>query len=801
MTKSLLIILLLLIQGGISHAQKVTVIDQTDLQPIEDVLIISLDNTKTSLTTLFGVADLTTFDRNDTIIFQHPSYEKLILPLRDVTSSRGVIRLKERTIHLSQIVVSANKWEQERSEVPNKITSITSKEIAFDNPQTSADLLANTGEVFIQKSQLGGGSPMIRGFAANSVLLVYDGVRMNNLIYRSGNLQNVINIDPNAIGNSEVIFGPGSVIYGSDALGGVMDFYTKVPQLSYDKEVSVTGNAMARFSTANREKTGHIDLNIGTKKWAFLTSFTFSDFDDLRMGSQNHNDYQRFQYITRINGQDSMVNNSDPNVQKYSGLSQMFLIQNIRFRPNDKWDLTYNFTWSNTSDIPRYDKLLEYKGDNLKYANWYYGPQKWMVNILNVKFLDTTRFFDKMKITGAYQIYEESRHSRTFKEVMMEEQFEHVNVYSLNVDFDKLLNPESHMYYGIELFANTLKSTADQKNINSSELSKFNTRYPDGNNIQFSVAGYASYLNKISQNTTLQAGLRYSFLGLHSTFVDSSYLQFSEEPLDNRNGALNGSIGVAYKPNKTWQINSNISSGFRAPNLDGLAKVFQPSKSTIIVPNYALKPEYAYNIDAGFVKNFSEKVMLDLTFFYTYLNSAMVTRRYTYNGQDQVIFEGDTFNVIAVVNAGYAHIYGGSFNFSAEIGSSLAFKAHLTYTRGRDDLDDPLRHAAPLFGSTHLIYTKKKTRLEIYAIYNGEKSYSDMPITELDKPYMYATDSNGNLYSPRWWTLNFRGSYQVNRFLQVNAGLENILNNRYRPYSSGIVAPGIDFYVTLRARL
>jgi hemoglobin/transferrin/lactoferrin receptor protein len=94
------------------------------------------------------------------------------------------------------------------------------------NPQTSADLLANSGHVFVQKSQLGGGSPMIRGFSTNRVLITVDGIRLNNAIFRGGNVHNVISINPFNIEKTEIILGSGSVIYGSDAIGGVMNFYT-----------------------------------------------------------------------------------------------------------------------------------------------------------------------------------------------------------------------------------------------------------------------------------------------------------------------------------------------------------------------------------------------------------------------------------------------------------------------------------------------------------------------------------------------------------------------------------------------
>ena len=176
--------------------------------------------------------------------------------------------LTEKT--MGEMIISVNKWEQKLNEVPNKIVKINKLDILRNNPQTSADLLGQTGSVFIQKSQLGGGSPMIRGFATNRVLLVMDGVRMNNAIYRSGNLQNVISIDALSTETAEVIFGPGSLIYGSDAIGGVMDFHTLEPRFSKDKKMLVKGSVLGRYSTANQENTGHMDINLGWKKWSLL---------------------------------------------------------------------------------------------------------------------------------------------------------------------------------------------------------------------------------------------------------------------------------------------------------------------------------------------------------------------------------------------------------------------------------------------------------------------------------------------------------------------------------------------------
>ncbi|MCB0708468.1 MAG: TonB-dependent receptor plug domain-containing protein, partial [Chitinophagaceae bacterium] len=286
---------------------------------------------------------------------------------------------------LSEVIVSVNKWEQKLNEVPNKITKINKAEILRNNPQTSADLLNQTGTVFIQKSQLGGGSPMIRGFATNRVLLVVDGVRMNNAIYRSGNLQNIISIDALSTQTAEVIFGPGSLIYGSDAIGGVMDFHTLNARFSKDKKISLNGSAVARYSTANNEKTFHADINAGWKKLSLLSSFSYSKFGDLKMGKHGGQDsYLRPEYVERIAGIDSIVKNDNPRIQRFSGYDQINFLQKVRYAPTENFDIQYSFIYAGTGNAPRYDRLIQYRNGKLRFAEWYYGPMLWRMHNLQL---------------------------------------------------------------------------------------------------------------------------------------------------------------------------------------------------------------------------------------------------------------------------------------------------------------------------------------------------------------------------------------------------------------------------------
>ena len=183
-----------------------------------------------------------------------------------------------KLINLDEVIISANKVEESKRRVAQQIHSLSAKQISQMNTQNMGDLLAATGLVMVQKSQQGGSSPILRGFEASRVLLVVDGVRMNNLIYRAGHLQNVITVDQNMLQRAEVIFGPASTVYGSDALGGVISFQTKNPILSETDKLYLRGNAFTRYSSTNNEKTAHLDVNLGNRRVAVLLSGNYSNF-------------------------------------------------------------------------------------------------------------------------------------------------------------------------------------------------------------------------------------------------------------------------------------------------------------------------------------------------------------------------------------------------------------------------------------------------------------------------------------------------------------------------------------------
>ncbi|HPI80764.1 MAG TPA: TonB-dependent receptor plug domain-containing protein [Cyclobacteriaceae bacterium] len=270
------IILLWLAIGTVtfSYSQTITIKEQGTNKPLDLVTLSSQDPKAFAVTNGNGQADISGFKGSEKIEIRMLGFQTQVKGYDEIVSSGNELWMEPSNLNLDEVVVSATRWRQTSTNIPSKVISISPNEIALLNPQTAADLLSISGKVYVQKSQQGGGSPMIRGFATNRLLYTVDGVRMNTAIFRGGNIQNVINLDPFATENTEVFFGPGSVIYGSDAIGGVMGFQTLVPQFSLDENPLVTGKVVTRYSSANNEKTGHFDINVGWKKWASVSSFS-----------------------------------------------------------------------------------------------------------------------------------------------------------------------------------------------------------------------------------------------------------------------------------------------------------------------------------------------------------------------------------------------------------------------------------------------------------------------------------------------------------------------------------------------
>ena len=803
MSKKLFLLPLLLIISAACWAQKITVINYSTNLPIKDVIVENKSGSVSYFTNEYGEVFLDEFKMNELIYFSHPSFDREVKTIAQIIEASYIVYMfDEITLPVIDIKPPRENVQEDFTSV--RIDEISLREIKLSIPQTSADMLQKNTNVLVQKSQSGGGSPIIRGFEANKILLVVDGVRMNNAIYRSGHLQNAITVDNNILESTDVFYGPGSVIYGSDALGGVIHFHTKNPQLSQDSTTLFTANYMGRFGTANGENTNHIDFNIGRKKWASLTSITFSDYEDFEMGENRRHGYEDFgkvlNFVETINGQDSMVANSDLNKHARTAYNQLDFLQKFKYQFNTNNSLGLNIQYSTSSPINRFDKLNEYRNGKLRFAEWYYGPQKRLLTSLKLESKAETSFSDYYSIIGAFQKIDEDRISRNFGSSSKFSEMEDVFVYSLNADFLKRLTEKDVVYYGLEFTHNDVNSTATEENIYTGEATIAQTRYPGGANRISSLAFYTTLDKKITNEVTMNIGARYSHSLHYSRLSDSTFLDFPFNEIDFNTGALSGSFSIKYQEKHGFRAELIGSSGFRSPNVDDYGKVFERN-GNLVVPNDQLRPVFVYNgeinVSKKWMKGERETILLKLAGFYTSMTNAIIQDNFTVNGQDSVTYRGDRVNLIASQNINSAMIYGGSFDARVSFTPYLQLLVAINYTLGRNLTDEvPLAHIPPIFGRLALTYSTKRVQLQVASQFNGEKKIEDYaPGASSDNPEEATADG-----TPAWNTLNFYSSFKLNQIITLQGSVENIFDTHYKQFASGVSGLGRNFTITLRAK-
>jgi len=729
---------------------------------------------------------------------------------------------------LIEIVVSGNKFAEKKKNIVQKIDIISSSYIKKANAQNMGDLLMSTGNVFVQKSQQGGSSPVIRGFEASRVLFVVDGVRMNNLIYRSGHLQNIITVDQNILESAELLQGPSSTLFGSDALGGAVHMISKQPILSKEnKKTKISANFLSRYSSANAEKTNHVDVSVGWKKFGLLTSITRSDFGDSKIGKRDMKGFEGFgtrpSYIQPFNGTtgDTIVKNSNDRIQRFSGYTQTDFAQKLLYKPNANTSHGLNIQYSTSSDMPRYDRLQDTMAGLLRYASWYYGPQKRSLFAYTFSANNIKGFFKEYNATLSYQSIEESRITREYKRYdRFDKRIEQVGVTGLTIDARKKLK-EDEITAGIDMQLNDLRSTASRTNLLTNAILPLDSRYPDGKNRMNNFGVYTQHIHKFKgQKWILNEGLRIQYIALQSNIINNSFFALPVTNIVQKNTAITGNIGMVYMPSTSTRIKFGYASGFRAPNIDDLAKIFESSTSAkqVVVPNANLKPEFTHGFDAELVKALGKAVEFEVGAFYTNFTNAIIKAPFRLNGKDSMMYNGVQSQVLASQNVNQAYILGGNVRLSIKAGKNWKFNSTFNFTKGRFRTDatkstqvyqlqpngnyalvqskvstKPLDHIPPAFGKMSIGYDNQKLYAELNMLFNGWKKLDQYNADGEDNA-QYATAKG----TPAWQTINLKTGLQVHQRLGIHAGIENIFDLNYRYFASGFSAPGRNYIVSLR---
>jgi len=798
--KTYLLFIFYFLFSGYFTAQKVSFVNEFGKRlKNRRVLIITGSKTDTFYTNKLGNIDLKDNKNFNSISFLQN--DKTISKSKvEINQNKNlfIVEISSKSLPVFEAEINKN------SQLPNTMSElnhqvISSKEVYNSNTSTSAELLLLADEVTIQKSSFAGGSPIIRGFEANRILLMIDGIRMNNAIYRSGHLQNSITVDPFIVENCNIIFGPSAVSYGSDAIGGVIDYKTKDPITFSKNDSSIfKGNYFIRSNSATQEITNHINFNISGKNIASLTSVTHKKFGDVSMGQNRNHGFDEWGkhtfYVESRNLQDTVINNPNPFIQKGVGYDQIDLTNKILFKPTSKSRVIINSQFSKSSNLARFDQLNNYDLNGApEYSQWDYGPQKRILNSISISTRNRSIFFNEVSAVFSHQYIEESRITRKFNSRIQRNMIEKVNVLGGNIQLSKSLSSSAQLTYGTELYYNSVQSDAYSINLSNFIVSTNNSRYPSGGSNIFCPALYGNY-NIKKNRFSIMVGVRYTWNHIYASYGDNS-LEFLSGSLEIKKHSINGSFNTIFYPNKNTKFFLDLSTGFRSPNIDDLGKVFIKDEF-LTVPNNDLIPEYAYNLSLGLrsQKELNKyKFSFSASSFATLLDNVITKQSFEIDGDNVINYEGSSYELLANQNAKNALVYGASgslrFNFK-----KFNFHSSICYTKGEITKSQlSMSHIPPVFGKINFKYSFKKFDLHILNVFNSNKTLESFGDGNTDNP----AEATKEGY-PKWWIFNTKATYYFKKLIILNMGVYNLFDIHYKTFSSGISAPGRSLMISAK---
>ncbi len=745
-----------------SVAQKVQLIDKDFKTPIENVNFTQ--NEKGQSTNKNGIVDVSIFNDSDSITISHISYQILRILKKD-------IKLKIKLKTKMKILPSVNFVEEIKIPISKKypVFSIKTKD-SYLTHNSIANLLSNTSSIVVQESQSGGGSPNYRGMEANRLLLVLDGIPLNNAIYRSGHLQSSATINPFFISTINLISGPASVAYGNGAMGGALIFNTK-----NKKENSILIHQ--QFESSNNAVILNFIANYFTKNQTNTTAFSLQSTENLKMGKNRLHGYK----IWGVEG-------TKDNEQLLTAYKKADFMHKTSYQINLKNSIIFNTQYSTCSDIYRFDKMNDIKNGRPKYEKWYYGPQIRFFKSVKFKNMSEKFAFDKITTTLAYQDAKESRHKQKLGEIILSNRHENVKIYDLMIDLNKLLNNVAILYGG----GIRKQNIYSKANFSYNNITSYNTtRYPSGGSI---VNDYFTYMQSniyINKKVDLMLGLRWNNRYLLADF-NENYSNFNT--IKNNNSSFITSALFSIKPTKSTNINTSYYGGFRNPNIDDVGKVFSKDDINVIIPNESLEPEYANNYELS-LHFFKKKFKINLQFFKNQITNAINREYATINGVDSMLYDGEIMRIQMNKNIERATINGISLTANYYFNKNLSIYGNGNYLKGVTDQKKNLSHIPPLNTKIKVNYYVKKHLFEFYANYNAWKKDEEYDLEGIDNLEEATIDGN-----PSWWTINFTYLKHTDSELTYSFSIKNISDNHYKTFGSGISASGRNFIISLKSK-
>ncbi len=649
-------------------------------------------------------------------------------------------------------VYSAARHEQRPFDSPRAISVVTSDEIRDRAYRTVPEALNDVVGVMVQETTYAAGSPIIRGLIGNQVLIMVDGVRMNNAIYRLGPNQYLNTIDINQVERIEVIRGPGSVLYGSDALGGVISIVTKSRQ---PDGKGFAGDGAARLSSADRATLGRAALSYGTSTFGVNGGASLKRFGDLR--------------ATRAVG-----------LQPFTGYDELDADFKATAKLVNEQRIEAGLQHLDQRHVDRTDLLLS--GRNLKYE---WNPQRRDLAYLKYTAKPGTQVVDAVSLTASYHVQSEQYEIigvalPTTQEVHRDR----VGTTSFAAQVSSLPSKRQMFTYGAEYFQDHILSRRRDLDLRSGAWVTQPGAFADGSLYR----GFATFVQdeiEMTHRLSLNLGLRASVFDLHARLKSPTV---GTSVIDSEPSALTGSAYGLYRLTSRLHLTLGLAQGFRAPNINDTT-VIGPFGVGFEIPNPLVRPEQTLNYEIG-LKTQSTRFHGSAVYYMTRLHNGIDVAATSENSLAFLDLNGNGVkdaqepDLFQRQNTGRAKIRGFGLDGTMRLSSAIIVTSNVGWTEG-DDLTThrPLRRIPPFEGLARIAWVPIK-RLRIEYQNTFARAQNRLSPLDIKDPRI------GPGGMPRFSISTVRAGLELAKKNTITFVLENLTDSLYKTYSSGFSAPG-----------
>lgn len=658
---------------------------------------------------------------------------------------------------LPEVVVTATRSAIAAIQAPAQVRQLSQMELQERQVRTLPEALRELPGVHVQKTANAQGSPYIRGFTGFRNLALIDGIRFNNSTFRDGPNQYWNTIDAYAVDRIELLPGQGSVLYGSDAIGGTLNLFTKSSNFRDEAPGHFFhGLSTYRGSTAEESNMARQEFQVGEGgRWGLHLGASLKSFGDVHaagLGDQPETGYDEWAYDMRL----------DVALDAHWTLTAV----HQQLRQNDAWrthQTVEGVSWHGTT-----------VGTDLKRA---YDQERTLsyVRLEGQALDDFLGFIDAASFTVSLQSADEYEHR------IRTNRTDYSQVELRTLGFDLQLESQTSIgrfIYGVDYYRDFVSSGSQRYNVNGT-LNSIGVQGPVGDDATYDLLGaYLNYEVDLGSRVHLFLGVRETYAAADiGRYADPSTPQAVDSFEDSwTNFSASGRMVVDLDTKDQFKIFAGVSQGFRAPNLSDLSRLDTALSGETELPSPGLDPEQFINYEIG-LKADSHHFSGSLSYFYTQIDDLIIRR--PIGG-----------NAAIKSNAGEGFIQGVELAGEVRFNAHWSVFGHVTWTEGEVDQfprandptlrREPASRVVPWMGRAGIRWTSNQRRVWAELVSLSHSQYDNL--TSADKRDTQRVPADGN---PSFNIVTLRGGWQITENLGINLALENLLDEEYRYAGSG----------------